>query len=37
MQKKFNALLKKAEDVESDETINFLELCGEKFKSLLYR
>ena len=37
MQKKFNALIKKAEDVESDEIINFLELCREKFKGLLYR
>lgn len=37
MQKKFNALIKRAEDVESNEVIDFLELCGEKFKSLLYR
>jgi hypothetical protein len=37
MQKKFDALLRKAQDVESNEISFFLESCAEKFKHLLCR
>ena len=37
MQKKFDALIRKAEEVESKLAIDFLEHCQNKFRGLLYR
>jgi hypothetical protein len=37
MRKKFQALLRKAEDVESGDVLKFLNVCGQRFKSLLER